>query len=167
MCIPSGLSSSGFPTKTLHTTLLSLTCYMSLPSHYYRCYHSKKTWVRCTDHYAYRHVVSSTPLLSPLGTNILLSTLFPNALSLRSSLNVSDKVSHTCKKEKVTVLLILWCVFLNNKLEDKIICNESNNPYPTAFPYGNGMFLHFYQQQESNTTKTVHKVINKRLKAYA
>ena len=40
------------------------------------------------------------------------------------------------------------------------------NPYPTAFPYGNGMVLHFYQQQESSTTKTVHTVINKRLKTY-
>ena len=40
------------------------------------------------------------------------------------------------------------------------------NPYPTAFPYGNGMVLHFYQQQESSTTKAVHKVINKGLKAY-
>ena len=40
------------------------------------------------------------------------------------------------------------------------------NPYPTAFLYGNGMVLHFYQQQESSTTKTVHKVINKRLKTY-
>ena len=40
------------------------------------------------------------------------------------------------------------------------------NPYPTAFPYGNGMVLHFYQQQESSTTKTVHKVINMGLKAY-
>ena len=40
------------------------------------------------------------------------------------------------------------------------------NPYPTAFPYGNGMVLHFYQQQESSATKTVHKVINKGLKAY-
>ena len=37
------------------------------------------------------------------------------------------------------------------------------NPYPTAFPYGNGMVLHFYQQQESSTTKTVHKIINKGL----
>ena len=43
---------------------------------------------------------------------------------------------------------------------------ESINPYPTAFPYGNGMVLHFYQQQESSTTKTVHKVINKGLKTY-
>ena len=40
------------------------------------------------------------------------------------------------------------------------------NPYPTAFPYGNGMVLHFYQQQESSTTKTVHKVINKGLQTY-
>ena len=40
------------------------------------------------------------------------------------------------------------------------------NPYPTAFPYGNGMVLHFYQQQESSTTKTVHKVISKGLTAY-
>ena len=43
---------------------------------------------------------------------------------------------------------------------------QNNNPYPTAFPYGNGMVLHFYQQQESSTTKTVHKVINKGLKTY-
>ena len=43
---------------------------------------------------------------------------------------------------------------------------HSFNPYPTAFPYGNGMVLHFYQQQESSTTKTEHKVINKGLKAY-
>ena len=40
------------------------------------------------------------------------------------------------------------------------------NPYPTTLPYGNGMVLHFYQQQESSTTKTVHKVINKGLKTY-
>ena len=45
-------------------------------------------------------------------------------------------------------------------------CSLWDNPYPTAFLYGNGMVLHFYQQQESSTTKTVHKVINKGLKAY-
>ena len=49
-------------------------------------------------------------------------------------------------------------------IHSKEICTY--NPYPTAFPYGNGMVLHFYQQQESSTTKTVHKVINKGLKAY-
>jgi len=45
-------------------------------------------------------------------------------------------------------------------------CGKEINPYPTASPYGNGKVLHFYQQQESSTTKTVHKVVNKGLKAY-
>jgi hypothetical protein len=35
-----------------------------------------------------------------LGTNILLNTLFSNSLSLRSSLNVSDQVSHPYKKQE-------------------------------------------------------------------
>ena len=48
----------------------------------------------------------------------------------------------------------------------KYIPQLTVNPYSTAFSYGNGMVLHFYQQQESSTTKTVHKVINKGLKAY-
>ena len=51
-------------------------------------------------------------------------------------------------------------------LPGKINDTKLLNPYPTAFPYGNGMVLHFYQQQESSTTKTVHKVINKGLKTY-
>ena len=48
----------------------------------------------------------------------------------------------------------------------RLVTMTEINPYPTAFPYGNGMVLHFYQQRESSTTKTVHKVINKGLKAY-
>ena len=52
--------------------------------------------------------------------------------------------------------------------QEKLFSKKGNIiPYPTAFPYGNGMVLHFYQQQESSTTKTVHKVINKGLKTYA
>ena len=54
-----------------------------------------------------------------------------------------------------------WC-----SLGASIYIVSCINPYPTAFPYGNGMVLHFYQQQESSTTKTVHKVINKGLKTY-
>ena len=54
-----------------------------------------------------------------------------------------------------------------NRVTDTTYMGELNvNPYPTVFPYGNGMVLHFYQQQESSTTKTVHKVINKGLKTY-
>ena len=52
------------------------------------------------------------------------------------------------------------------RLLSVVITQMILNPYPTAFPYGNGMVLHFYQQQESSTTKTVHRVINKGLKAY-
>jgi hypothetical protein len=54
---------------------------------------------------------------------------------------------------------------LENVIEFENIVRHIN-PYPTAYPYGNGMDLHFYQQQESSTTKTVHKVINKGLKTY-
>ena len=42
--------------------------------------------------------------------------------------------------------------------------NEELNPYPTAFPYGNGMVLHFYQQQESSTTKLYTKSLTRDLK---
>ena len=57
-----------------------------------------------------------------------------------------------------------WWVYCEIRIE--FLCVIYINPYPTAFPYGNGMVLHFYQQQESSTTKTVHKVINKGLKTY-
>ena len=67
----------------------------------------------------------------------------------------------------VFALLIRLCPFCNKPIAISIKHNlHFVNPYPTAFPYGNGMVLHFYQQQESSTTKTVHKVINKGLKAY-
>ena len=57
--------------------------------------------------------------------------------------------------------------FITRKFMDICLCLLTYiNPYPTAFPYGNGMVLHFYQQQESSMTKTVHKVINKGLKTY-
>ena len=59
---------------------------------------------------------------------------------------------------------------LRKRRVQRITCHTDlrkfHNPYPTAFPYGNGMVLHFYQQQESSTTETVHKIINKRLKTY-
>jgi hypothetical protein len=46
--------------------------------------------------------------LVPLGPNILLNTLFSNTLSLRSSLNVNDQVSHPYKTTgKIIVLYIL------------------------------------------------------------
>ena len=69
--------------------------------------------------------------------------------------NISNELS------KLLISLSLHGAYLACQLT-----HSSINPYPTAFPYGNGMVLHFYQQQESSTTKTVHKVINKGLKTY-
>ena len=66
------------------------------------------------------------------------------------------------------IFSLIIVIIINNKSYFTTNADNHNilNPYPTAFPYGNGMVLHFYQQQESSTTKTVHKVINKGLKAY-
>ena len=61
---------------------------------------------------------------------------------------------------------VLWSAHQFQTPGLKIYVPNKFIPYPTAFPYGNGMDLHFYQQQESSTTKSVHKVINKGLKAY-
>ena len=68
----------------------------------------------------------------------------------------AESSDYTYKAKLLPMPLYVAALRLSNRL----------NPYPTAFPYGNGMVLHFYQQQESSTTKTAHKVINKRLKAY-
>ena len=108
------------------------------------------------------------PLLS------LNSSTDLTAVSCLTLMNFSS-LSTTLKREINSVFM-----FVSNCVQRLLsVCYSSSawvpnpraarlyNSYPTAFPYGNGMVLHFYQQQESSTTKTVHKVINKRLKTYA
>jgi ABC-type dipeptide/oligopeptide/nickel transport system permease subunit len=63
--------------------------------------------------------------LSFLGPNILLSTLFWNTLCLRSSLSVSDQISHQYKTTgKIVVLCVLIFVLLGSNLQDKRFCTE-------------------------------------------
>jgi hypothetical protein len=89
-----------FPLQSpVGTSPLPHTCYMPFPSHL-----DMITLIIFGEQYrslrfslcSFLHCPVTSSLLGP---NILLSTLFSNTHSLRSSLNMSDKVSHTCKKQ--------------------------------------------------------------------
>ena len=98
--LPSGLFPSGFPTKSLYITLLALIPSSSHSSRLYR----HTVFGRTVFGEQYRSLSSSLYRFlhsfvtsSLVGPNILLSILFSNTLSLRSSLIVSDQVSHPYK----------------------------------------------------------------------
>ena len=60
-----------------------------------------------------------------IGPNILLNTLFSNTLRLRSSLNMSNQVSHPYKTTgKIIVLYLLILILLVSNLEDRRFCTE-------------------------------------------
>ena len=67
-----------------------------------------------------------SPVSSSLsGPHVLLSTLFSNTPSLRSSLSVSDHVSHPYKTSgNVTVLVVFILIFSDRKLKNKKFCTE-------------------------------------------
>jgi hypothetical protein len=113
--------SSGFPTKTLHFSLLSYACHMPRPPHYpsFHLPNNILGWVQNMK----LPIVQLPPfscysiLFVP---NILLRTLFSNTFRLCSSLNVSDQVSHPYKNTgRIMVLYILTFTFLDSTRKDK------------------------------------------------
>jgi len=85
-----------FPHRNpVYTSPLLHTRYIPRPSHSSRFYHSNSNgWGVQSLSSSLWIVLHSLVTSSLLGPNILLNTLFSNFLSLRSSLSVSDKVSH-------------------------------------------------------------------------
>ena len=70
-----------------------------------------------------------SPLSSLLGPNIRLRILFSNTLSLDSSLNVRDYVSHPYSTTgNIIVIYILIFKFLERSREDKSVWTEIFNP---------------------------------------
>ena len=110
LALPSGLFPSGFPTKTLYMPLFS-PIRATLLAHLILLYFIARTILN----EQYKSLSSSScsflqfPFTTSLSApNIPLNTLFSYTLSLRSSLNVSDQVSHPYKKtSKIIVLYIL------------------------------------------------------------
>jgi hypothetical protein len=101
--------------KILYIPFLSPphTCYMPCPFNYFRFYYRKRFGEqyrsRSSSFCRFMHSPVTSSLLGP---NILHNNLFSSALSLRSSLNLSDQVLHPYKTTgKIIFLYTLFCKF--------------------------------------------------------
>ena len=135
LCLPSRVFISGLPIKTLYTPLLS-PIRATYPAHLILLDFITRTILG--DQYrslsfSFCYSLHSPVSSSLLGPNILFNTLFWNTLSLLSSLNVSDQVSHPYKTTgKIIFQYILIFKFLDRKLEDKRFCKNDNKHSMTS-----------------------------------
>ena len=123
---PSGLFPSGFPTQNpVYASPLPHTRYISphliLLDFITRTIFGEQYKSLSSSLCSFLH----SPVISSfLGPNILLSTVLSNTLSLRSSLSVSDQVSHPYKSTgKIIVLYVLMsCYYYSWKWRAHSIC---------------------------------------------
>jgi hypothetical protein len=127
LCLASGFFPSGLPTNILyaflfypirttcpgHLILLDLIIIIILGGEY-------NLWS-----FSLLSFLQTSVFSSLFDRNILLSTLVSNTLSLCSSLNVRDQVSHPYKNTwKIIILNILIFLFLASRREDKRFWTE-------------------------------------------
>jgi hypothetical protein len=105
-CLPNGLLPSHLPTKILYAPLLFFI-HATYPAHLILLYFITR---KITGNYwswssSWCSLLHSPVTSSLLGPNILVSTIFLKTFSLRSSLNVSDRVSHPHKSTGKIIVL--------------------------------------------------------------
>ena len=149
-----------FPYRnSVHAYLLPHTRYMPRPSHsldfitrtiFVEEYRSLSSSLRS---FLHSHATSSL-----VGPNIPLSTLFSNTLSLRSSLNVSDQVSHPYKTAGSTaVLYILIFIFVYYRKKVLMLQVEMFNVQPRHL----STVLHFLHGSSVQTCNVAKSVLRK------
>ena len=108
--LPSGLFPSGFHTKTLYTPLPSpIRAHLILLDCITHTILGEQYWSLSSSLCSFLHSPVTSSLLGP---NILLNTLFSNTVSLHSSLNVSNQVSHSYKTTGKIIVLYIFLVLV-------------------------------------------------------
>jgi hypothetical protein len=101
--LPSGLFHLTFPPVSYMHSSYPYSCYMLCSSHPHWLDHSNYIWRRVQVMCSFLQPPATSSLF---GSNILLSSLFSNTLSICSSLIFTDQVSHPYKTRKLTVSCI-------------------------------------------------------------